>query len=279
MARERMTELRVGTFIVLGGLLAMLMIFFIGGEGKIFKRTYTLYTQFESVAGLRPGADVLLAGMRAGTVENIWFPKDLTDKQVRVALKIQRHFRDRIRTDSFALVSTQGLLGDKYVSLTVGSPDQPELKDGSLLASKEGGSISAVADKVNEVMGDVKEISSSIKAMFQGSIDSKSEGDIRASIASLRRLMEHVEKGEGLLHALVYDPQGGEMMASLSQASKSAEEILETVRTGQGTVGLLINDPAIYEDVRTLLGRTSRNKLFRAVIRATLRKNENQVLK
>src|SRR3990170_3653671 len=100
MDKKTFTQVRVGIFVSLGVLLIMVVIFLLGGERNLFERHYSLYSNFGNISGLRIGASVFLAGITVGSVEDIQFPKELTDREVRVRLKIATRFRDRIREDS-----------------------------------------------------------------------------------------------------------------------------------------------------------------------------------
>jgi phospholipid/cholesterol/gamma-HCH transport system substrate-binding protein len=80
---------------------------------------FKLYANFESVDGLRLGSDVLLAGVKVGTVDNIEL-----DTQDFVAKATFSLFDDyNIPDDTEAIIISGGLLGEKYVSLNVGGSD------------------------------------------------------------------------------------------------------------------------------------------------------------
>jgi phospholipid/cholesterol/gamma-HCH transport system substrate-binding protein len=304
MRREFFTEARVGIFVIAGILLAMIVVFQLGSQHEIFQRQCTLFASFRDISGLRVGATVQLAGLNVGSVDDIRFPKDLMNKQITVVLRIRRHFQDRIRADSVATVNTQGLLGDKYIYISVGSEDQPVIPDHGFVPSKETTSIFALADKAGKIMDDIGDAASSLNDLMK-SVQGGKEGDLKASIKSIRHTLEQIEKGKGTLHALIYDPKGEELVrdladtmrsmkeisekageggktsliANMRQASADLKEILGSIRRGEGTLGMLIRDPGLYNDLRTLLGRANRNVLMKAVVRATLRENEGEVLK
>jgi len=155
MPRSLITEFRVGLFVSTGLLLAMITIFMIGSENRFFERFYTLYANFETISGLRAGATVQLAGIKAGFVDGILLPADIEKKEITVVLRVRKQFQDRIRGDSVATVETQGLLGDKYIYVTMGSEAQPVLPDKGLIPSKETASIFALADKAGKIMDDI----------------------------------------------------------------------------------------------------------------------------
>lgn len=306
MPRSIITEFRVGLFVSLGLLLAMITIFMLGGEHSFFTRYYTLYTNFGSISGLRVGAPVQLAGLKVGFVDGIRFNPTIEKKEVLIVLKIQKKFEKRIRADSVATVETQGLLGDKFIYITMGSEDQLLLPDKGLLMSKETTSIFALADKASSIMDNIGEASKTINDMLSGVKGKKGESDFKAIISSVKTTVQQIEKGKGLVHALIYDPKGEEavadlartlkavgdittsaegdkatpgMLANLRHASEDLREILSSVRNGEGTLGKFVTDPALYDDLRALFGRANRNVLLRSVIRSTIEENESRLLK
>lgn len=304
MKRECFTEVRVGIFVVVGLLLGMIVLFQLGSQHEMFKRQYTIYASFMDISGLRTGAVVQLGGLNVGYVDEIRFPSELLKKEITVKMRISRKFHERIRGDSVATVNTQGLLGDKFIYISVGSEDQAVIANGAFVQSRETTSIFALADKAGVIMDDLGEAAKTINSLLE-SVEGEKEGDLKASIKSIRRTLEQIEKGKGTLHALIYDPRGEDfvrdladtvrsmkdiaggvegpakkgIIANLRVASADLREILGSIRRGEGTLGMLIRDPGLYNDLRTLLGRANRNVLMRSVVRTTLRENEGEVLK
>lgn len=308
MVLKGLTEFRVGLFVTVGLFLAMVIVFMIGGEQRIFERQYSIYANFENIAGLRIGAPVQLAGLKVGFVDKISVPQELERRTITVVLSIQRRFQERIRQDSIATIETQGLLGDKYVFISVGSESQPVIPNRGIIQAEETTSIFSLAEKAGSIMDDIGEASKALTEMLGAVRGKKEEGDIKVIVASIRKSIEQIEKGKGLAHAMIYDPSGaravsdfadmmqtmrdiavgaekgtkgevGGMIANLRHASADLKDILDAVRRGEGTFGKLVNDPALYDDLRALAGRANRNALLRAVVRSTLSENEKQMIK
>lgn len=302
MRRDFFTEVRVGVFVSLALLLGMIILFQLGSQNKLFQRQYTLYTNFKDISGLRTGAPVQLAGLNVGFVEDIRFPKDLLIREITVVLRIDRHYQDRIRTDSVATINTQGLLGDKFIFVSVGSEGSAVIPNKGVLSSKETTSIFSLAEKAGDIMNDISLASKSISNMLKSAEGDKG-GEFKSSLQSIRNTLSQIETGKGLMHALIYEPKGEMVVSNLADTMKAVKEIttgvsegtkektagliknmqqisvdlkeiMGSIRRGEGTLGLLIRDPALYNDLRTMLGRASRNALVKAVVRATLRENE-----
>jgi len=282
MQRSFVTEFRVGIFVTAGILLAMMVIFMLGSESRFFHRQYTIYANFDDISGLREGAPVQLAGVKIGYVDGIKVPKDLETKEITVVMRISRKYMKRIRADSSASIETQGLLGDKFIYVTMGSESEPIIPNKGIIQSKVTESIFALGDKAGEIMDNVSDASKAIKDM-----------------------LEQVEKGKGLMHALIYDPKGQQVVSDLAKAVKSISDvvqqadeegtagilvnmrrasadlssILASIKRGEGTLGKLVTDPTLYNDMRALFGRANRNVLLKAVVQSTIEENERQMLK
>src|SRR5574337_356793 len=95
--------------------------YLLGAQARYFEPKYELVAEFTEVGGLTQGATVRLAGVQIGRVTRVMLPEGPGAK-VRVSLSIARRFGDRIRGNSVARIETQGLLGDKIVEISLGSP-------------------------------------------------------------------------------------------------------------------------------------------------------------
>ncbi len=300
MEKRTWLEIRVGIFVCIGLFLSMLVVFLLGGKTSIFQSTYSIYAKFDNVSGLSIGALVSLAGINVGEVEEMTFPANIEDKQTIVRMKINHSFQDRIRKDSKASISTQGLLGDKYIYITMGSSQNSPLKDGDMMATDRGLSIESFADsgqkildqaneslkKMNELLNDIQNKEGMIHALIYDLEGKDFVKDIMAFTRAGKQILQEVQKGRGIAHALIYDKTDPQMIQEISRTLKNMEktsqnvhEMTAKIEKGEGTLGGLLNDPTVYSDLKSLLGKANRSKLIQAVIRHTLSQNEKDTLK
>ncbi len=107
----------VGLFVVVGiAALAWLSIR-LGKLEVIGDRGYTITAEFDSVAGLKNGAVVEIAGVEVGRVKAI----GLDRYRARVAMSINPSIK--LQDDSIVSIRTKGLIGEKYVRITPGGSD------------------------------------------------------------------------------------------------------------------------------------------------------------
>jgi phospholipid/cholesterol/gamma-HCH transport system substrate-binding protein len=94
--------------------------------------------------------------------------------------------------------------------------------------------------------------------------------------SSLNEGVVAFQKGEGLLHSLIYDPKGKQLFENVLQTSESFKEIMAMVENEEGTLGALIADPALYDNVKRLLGGAERSFVLRSLIRKSLEKGKEE---
>lgn len=89
---------------------------------------YTLKARFDSAAGLSPGSDVRIGGIKIGVVSGLSL--DSETYQAMVQMQIRKD--TKIPRDSSAAIVSNGLLGDKYVELIPGG-DEKMLANGGVI--------------------------------------------------------------------------------------------------------------------------------------------------
>lgn len=116
--QNRAIETGVGLFLLAGILALLLLALRVSGlSTSASTDTYKLYAYFDNIAGLTVRAKVSMAGVTIGKVTAIDLDRDTFTG--RVTLEIQKKV-DNLPSDSTASILTAGLLGEKYIGLSVG---------------------------------------------------------------------------------------------------------------------------------------------------------------
>lgn len=349
---------RTGAFLMASIALLLGAVVLLGRSQTLFAHRVHLHTSFENTSGLVVGAPVRLGGVDVGIVESIRFDRDLRQRSVHVGLAVERRYLDRIRTDSLARLSTKGLLGDMIIDITVGSAEAAPLRDDATLRSQESAGLTEVIASVQDGVDQLRALSSSARERLQAVLTDQLGRDLGRIAHATADVAEHVEKGDGLAHALVYEPRlardadhlladarklatsaddavarvdrilgevehgggtlhglvyrddGGRLLAELGHTAAALDDVVTQVRSGKGlahelvyeqdrgelvanltsmsatlrrladetaegkgTIGALLKDPSIYEDLETILGNIKRNRLLKAIIRYTIKKD------
>lgn len=111
----------VGVFVLIGLICVAYLAIKLGRMEMFSSKGYEISARFDSATGLRPGADVELAGVPVGRVTAIRLDPDPMRSQAIVDMKLDRNLH--LSDDSIASIKTSGLIGDKYVSLSRGGSD------------------------------------------------------------------------------------------------------------------------------------------------------------
>ncbi len=220
---DRRRRLRVGLFTAVMLLLCGAVIMLIGKKQGLLQRHERFEARFGHVGGLVPGASVWLNGVVVGAVEDVELPADPAQREITVRFRVNARVSERVRADSRVRIRTLGLLGDRYLEISSGSASQPALPPGSVVPSEEPTDVATVLSRGGDAMTNVQAISS-----------------------SLRRILDRVERGEGIVGELTVNPETGrQVVARLNSVLEQTDGLLKDLRAGKGALGRLIADPRL----------------------------------
>jgi phospholipid/cholesterol/gamma-HCH transport system substrate-binding protein len=131
MYASRTTQLIVGIFGLVGIAALSVLAFTLGRIPLVSRAHQTFYALFENVSGLKVNDAVQIAGVKVGRVGTIALSQK--NEQARVALNINNGVM--VDTDAIASIKTSGIIGDKYVAISIGGGDP--LKDGGTITNTE----------------------------------------------------------------------------------------------------------------------------------------------
>ncbi len=83
-----------------------------------------------------------------------------------------------------------------------------------------------------------------------------------------------VRTGNGGLHQIIYGQESARAAQNIEQATASVRDILGDMRQGRGTLGALLVDPSLYEDLKSLVGNVQRNEILRAMVRYSIHQDD-----
>ena len=184
------------------------------------------------------GATVRLAGVQVGRVRSVVLPPQPGGK-VRVTMTVARRFQDRIRRNSEARISTQGLLGDKIVEISMGLPEAPPLGPGQALASQDPQEMTRMFAEGAATLKSINELVSTLRGAAERLDKGGAFDDIGAAAKSARRITDEVEKGKGWLHVLVYEEP--EALRRLNGLLGSTQQLIARAESGESAVGVLLS--------------------------------------
>lgn len=218
MIERENVEVKVGIFVFIGMLILFVIVFSIG-DFYFWNPGYSIKAAFKFVNGVEVSAPVRFAGVDAGEVEGILLAPDSETGQTIVELLLWIRQYVRIPQDSVVTINTLGLLGEKYVEITPGSPQVPVLKEGDQIRGRDPLATEAIAVRAYQVA------------------------------SKMDQAMEHI-------NSVVKDAQFKESfkqtVVNASQMTDSANDILAQIKSGEGTLGKLIYSEELHNDLEEL---------------------------
>jgi phospholipid/cholesterol/gamma-HCH transport system substrate-binding protein len=238
MNKEISRNIRLGIFVIAGAALLIFGLYSIGKSKSMFGKTFVLTCEFSDVNGLAVGNNVRYSGIEVGTVEKIEFSNDST---IRVEMLIDENFKKYIRSNSIASIGTDGLMGNKLVSIAPGTSEVPLVENFSVIRS-----IKIV--NTEEMLRTLDVTNNNISIITK----------------NLKEITENVNRSRGTLYTVLMDTllardvektlQNIQFVSrNLVETSGQLSEITHEAASGKGIFGVMLNDTLLSHDLRTAI--------------------------
>ena len=245
------SELKIGVLTVSAIVMATVLIFLLSGEGGFFWQRYPLKTVFPSIAGLKTGAPVRVAGVEVGSVTGLAFLGD----RVEVVMEISRDMQSRVTSTSSASLGSISLLGEAAVDITASSQGTPVPEWGYVPSGTATASLAEVttqaAEGIEELTGLLRDIRSGRGTVGRLVTDDSLYAQMNAVVAAAEQVVLNVSEGHGTLGRLANDPAAAQ---ALEASLQNFEAVTARMRAGEGSLGKLLNDDTL---ARTLTSTTT----------------------
>jgi phospholipid/cholesterol/gamma-HCH transport system substrate-binding protein len=236
-----MTRLRralVGGFVILGLLLFAGGLFVIGDRRLLFAEQFELNATFGKVTGLQVGTRVRLAGLDAGEVLEIVIPATPAER-FRVRMRMREDLRQLVRSDSVPAIQTDGIVGNAFIQVSVGSSPAPVVLPGATLQGRDP---IEFADLIDEGRTTFRTVAAEVSDL---------SGDVGAAVRALTgtadattRVIDDVGKNVETITA-----RSAQVVADAQSVLDEAQRLVSDIRAGKGTIGRLVADDALYEQM------------------------------
>jgi len=131
MKEYKRIEITVGLFVFVGIASMFYMALKLGEVGGLGASGYHLEAAFDDVGGVRAGADVMIAGVVIGRVDDVHLN---SDDQAEVSMRI--HDNIHITADAIASIRTKGIICDRFIRILQGG-DDTMLENGETIEETE----------------------------------------------------------------------------------------------------------------------------------------------
>lgn len=201
-------KIKVGIFATVAFALLLIGIFVIGRNKNMFGSTFLIYGTFKNVGGLQAGNNVRFVGIDVGTVESI---EILSDTTARVALRIKEKVQPFIKKGAIAGISSDGLMGDKLITISSGRENAAPVEDGDTVHAVDPLNYDEVLSRVSGVAANAEVITEQL-----------------AGIAT------QINQGKGSIGRLLYSDS---LATSLEGTMTEAKKTVRSIRRGSDGFG------------------------------------------
>jgi phospholipid/cholesterol/gamma-HCH transport system substrate-binding protein len=288
-------EWKVGLFVVFGLALAALLILNFSKGIMLFQSTYRIHITMPTVAGLKPAADVMMAGVPVGKVAATTLSLD--GRSVDITAEILAKYK--IRQDARFHIDALGFLGDQYIEVTPAEGDVAAENKAPLLTNGQtimGEKPLNMQEAVRSISGFVEQGQKTMQAIDQAvtnvnntilnaaaltnfdatmtnfeSATADTAGiarEVRAmlesnlpsvhpAITNLAALARKLNSMADQLDRAISTNTGDvtDAVKNIKAASASLQQLAEGLQAGQGLAGSLLKDEKMRADFATLLAR------------------------
>src|SRR5262245_46960812 len=198
MVDRSRTSLIVGSFALAPLVALALAILSLSTKESVFRSRYRLVGYYDNVQGLIPNAPVWLAGTRVGRVESVTLGTRPDGRPaVKVELTVDKGVQDRIRADSAASIGTIGLLGDRYVEISLGSPNEPVLDNGAEILVANPANLARVIDTGAQALDNIATLAKNLNNVVVGFQGKKGDEGLTGAISSVADIAGEIQNGHG----------------------------------------------------------------------------------
>jgi phospholipid/cholesterol/gamma-HCH transport system substrate-binding protein len=239
---------KLGLFVTIGLALFVITIYLVGKQKNMFGSNFHLKSRFKTVSGLKEGNNVRFSGINIGTVTDI---EMINDTSVLVDLLVKKEICPFIKTDAKASISSDGLMGDKVLTISPGL-SQNSVKNNTILASVNAIEMQDVMKSMKTTIDNAKIISDELaqftikmnnkngvlsQLMADESYSASLKGtllNLQASSNEFAHFTHKMNNGNGTLSKLMNDDKLGKAldstMANLQKGTKGLSDNMEAAK-------------------------------------------------
>jgi len=257
-------QLKVGAVILAALAILTVAVYKLGQAADLFSERYSLVTFLPNANGLRVGGTVSIAGQLAGSINSIEFlpPDGDTTRNLRIVVEVDRHLREQVRADSRVRLRALGLLGDKYLDISPGTPRYQVLEEGDTLTVGQSVDYDAVIQQASGAVGDMVQLTSDLKAITGGIVrgegalgqlvtDRRLYDELTQTLSRTNALMARLQNPNGTVGRMLEDPQ---LYYNLTGMIASVDSLVVQLSSNRGTAGKLLRDTTLYAQLVGVAG-------------------------
>ncbi len=298
MEKTASQKIRLGLFVIIGLLIFIFAVYFIGDKQKMFGKTNHLSAVFNNVNGLQLGNNVRYSGISVGTVRKIAM---LNDTMIRVDMIIDKSIFSYIKKDAIAIIGSDGLVGNMIINIIPGKGNEPSVKSGDLIHSQNRIRTEEMLNTLSKTNKNAAALTTNLIKITDKIIDGKgtlgsllndtimSENlketmrylkltckEANETVTNLNHLVTSLDKKDNVIGVIKDSAVANKiknMILNLDQSSGEIEKVVANlnatilnIKDGKGSINYLSNNPKLVQKIDSTM--TNINE-------ASFRLNEN----
>ncbi|MFV8326325.1 MlaD family protein [Flavobacterium sp. ZS1P14] len=281
MEKTTSQKLRLGLFVIIGLLLFILAVYFIGDKQKMFGKTNHLNAIFNNVSGLQLGNNVRYSGINVGTVRAI---EMINDSTIKVDMLIDKAIFPHIRKNAVASIGSDGLVGNMIINIIPGKGTEAPVAPGDEIHSLSrvrtddllntlGVTNKNAAHLTSDLLKITKEINDGKGTVGLLIKDSILAGDLKETVhylkitgkgtseavTKLSRLISSLNNKDNVIGVLKDTAVANNIKTIIQNLDQSSTDInkmvtklnatIENIKDGKGAINYLSNDPKLVRKI------------------------------
>lgn len=287
MVKSTSEKIRVGVFVIIGTIILVVALYFIGARQHIFSKNIQLHAVFDNVNGLQTGNNVRYSGINVGTVTRIEMK---SMNRIIVQMSVEEKASHFIRKDAVASINSDGLVGSMVVNIAPGTKrHELAVTSGDTIQSHSSASTNAMLktlSKTNEnaalltedllkITGQILEGKSTLGMLVK---DTLLAHDMQQTIIELKKTSEGTNMAmarvNSILSKINYDESAAAVLLSdttvanqirnvfsnfetsseeINEVARSLEDFVTELKSGKGALYHLTQDETFVKDIDSTL--------------------------
>ena len=237
MEKTTSQKIRLGLFVIIGLILFVLAIYFIGDKQKMFGKTNHLETIFTNVNGLQLGNNVRFSGVNVGTVRGI---EMVNDSNIKVDMIIDKTIFKHIKKDAIATIGSDGLVGSMVINILPGKGKLAQVEPGDEIQSLN-------RIRTDDLLNTFSKTNKNAALLTENLLEITTE--INKGKGTVGLLINDIEVANDLKETIHYLKISGKQT---SESITNLNKIITSLDNKNNVIGVL-KDTAVANNIKTII--------------------------
>lgn len=286
MAKSTSQKIKLGVFVILGTLILIAALFFIGSRQHLFTKNIPVFAQFENVNGLQIGNNVRYSGINVGTVSKI---EMLAESKIVVQMMVEESTAKFIKKDAVATIGSDGLVGSMVINILPGKENLSSVTPGDTIETYSRIGADDMLSTLNQTNENAALLTSDLLKITNKILESRGTlgvlvsdtilaQDIKLTLNNLKETSEQttlamqkinrelasIDFKESIAGTLLSDTVARNRLENIiisldsssneiSGITKNVDAMIMEIKEGEGALNYLTQDKILVENVDTMM--------------------------